>query len=50
MDCDCQDGKERCVDICSQDAIVFLSKRDAPAMLKDKAWLPGSIVYSTKTV
>ena len=50
MDCNCQDGKERCADICNQDAIVFLSKKDAPAMLKDKAWLPGAIASSAKIV
>jgi hypothetical protein len=49
MDCNCQDGKELCADICSQDAIVFLAKSEAPAMLKDKEWLPGSIVSSAKT-
>ena len=48
MDCNCPDGKELCADICSQEAIVFLKKTEAPAMLKDKEWLPGAIVSSTK--
>ena len=49
MECNCPDGKEMCADICSQEAILFLAKKDAPAMLKDKDWLPGSIVSSEKT-
>lgn len=49
MDCSCQDGKELCVDACSQDALLFLAKNNAPAMLKDKEWLPGSIVNAPKT-
>ena len=49
MECNCPDGKEMCADICSQEAILFLAKNDAPAMLKDKDWLPGSIVSSEKT-
>jgi Fe-S-cluster-containing hydrogenase component 2 len=48
MDCNCLDGKERCADICSQDAIVFLSKRDAPAMLINSEWLPGAVVSSSE--
>lgn len=50
MECNCQDGKELCADICSQDAIVFLAKKDATAMLKNKEWQPGSIVSAAKTV
>ena len=50
MECNCPDGKELCVEICSQDAIVFLTKNDATARMKNKEWLPGSIVYSAKTV
>jgi ferredoxin len=49
MDCNCKDGKEMCVDACPEDAILFLPKTDAPGMLKDKEWLPGSIVDSVKT-
>ena len=50
MDCNCQDGKERCADICNQEALVFLPKNEAPAMLKNKDWWPGTIVsYSQKT-
>ena len=48
LNCDCSDGKEQCVDICNQDAIVFLPKKDAPAMLKDREWWPAAIVSSLK--
>lgn len=50
MECNCPDGKEVCAEICSQDAIVFLTKNDATARMKNKEWLPGAIVDSTKTV
>lgn len=49
MACNCRDGKELCADICSQDALMFLAKKDAPAMLKEKNWLPGAIVSEAKT-
>jgi len=48
MDCNCPDREERCVAICSQEAITFLSKWDAPVMLKNREWLPGAIVSSSK--
>jgi hypothetical protein len=50
MDCNCLDGKEQCADICEQDAIAFISKKDAPAMLKNREWLPGAVVSSSKKV
>jgi Fe-S-cluster-containing hydrogenase component 2 len=48
--CSCHDGEELCVKACSQDAIVFLEKTDAPATLKNREWLPGSIVSEAETV
>ena len=48
MNCNCKDGKEMCVDACPQDAILFVPKTDAPAMLKDTEWLPGAIVEAAK--
>lgn len=50
MGCNCPDGQELCADICSQEALVFLTKKEAPGMLKNKEWLPGSIVASPATV
>ena len=47
MDCDCEDGKERCTDICSQDAIMFLEKTESPSMLKSADWLPSPVIAST---
>ncbi len=49
MNCNCPDGGEQCADICSQDAIVFLPKTDAPGMLKNREWLPGGVVSETTT-
>ena len=46
--CNCADGKEQCVDICNRDAIVFVPKKEAPAMLKDKEWWPAQIVPALK--
>jgi Fe-S-cluster-containing hydrogenase component 2 len=49
LNCNCSDGKEQCIDICNQDAIVFVPQKEAPAMLKDKEWWPAAIVSALKT-
>ena len=49
MACNCPDGKELCADACHQGALVFLSKSEAPAMLKNRDWLPGAIVSYNQT-
>lgn len=49
MGCNCPDGKELCAETCHQGALVFLSKNEAPAMLKNREWLPGAVVSCDQT-
>jgi len=50
MDCNCPDGKELCSGICNREALVFIPKREAPGMLKDREWWPGAVVASSGKV
>ena len=46
MNCSCEDGKEQCTDICSQDAIMFSGKTESPSLLKSTEWLPSPVIAS----
>lgn len=43
-DCSCRTGEECCVEICNRDALCFLNRLEAPAMLNNVKWLPSPIV------
>jgi len=44
MDCDCPDGREKCVEICNQEAIIFVNRDESPTLLKKGDWLPSPVV------
>ncbi len=46
MDCDCPDGEEKCARACNQEALLFVSRRDSPSMLKKENWLASPVFQS----
>lgn len=44
MNCNCPDGKEKCVEICNRDAIIFVTKDQSPGMLKKEDWIASPII------
>lgn len=48
LDCNCPDGLEKCVEICPQEAIIFVNKIESPSKVKDRDWLPGPVISATR--
>lgn len=44
MGCNCPDGMEKCVEVCNQDAIVFVKEEESPGMLCREGWIPSPVV------
>jgi len=44
MACNCPDGHEKCVEVCNQNAIVFVKKEESAGMLNQADWLPSPVV------
>jgi len=40
MQCKCEEGREKCIEICNQKAVKFVPREDATQVLTDKKWFP----------